>query len=160
MTFNRDPHLEERFPKLRDGVYLQKSERDVRYNCFAFVANDTYHIWQYTGRGRLGGYFWPDEVEGDSLEHVIRVYSLIGFALCDNDILEDGFVKIAIYVDDDRIPSHAARQTRDGTWVSKLGWRGKDIEHNTLDLLAGNEKDEYGTVETYMKRIRYDWEDQ
>lgn len=52
----RDAYLEERFPKLRPGLYRVKSPRDARYNCFAFAANDTQHIWEYTGPGRLGGY--------------------------------------------------------------------------------------------------------
>jgi len=159
MSSERDPYLERKFPKLQAGAYQLKSLRSTKYNCFAFVANDNKHIWQYTGPGRLGGYFWPDEVEGDSLEHFIRTYSLLGFVVCDNGDLEPDIVKIAIYVDEDNTPTHAARQTRRGTWVSKLGWRGKDIEHDTLDLLTGNQKDEYGTVARYMKKRRYDWED-
>lgn len=83
----------------------------------------------------------------------------MGFTVCENAELEPGIVKIAIYVDDDGEPSHAARQTRRGTWTSKLGSRGKDIEHDTLDALAGNQDDEYGTVERLMKRKRYEWED-
>lgn len=159
MPNGRDNDLERKFPKLNSGSYRLKSPKDKKYNCFAFVANDNQHIWQYTGPGRLGGYFWPDEVEGDSLEDVMRVYGLLGFRACDNDELEPDIVKIAIYVDEDNTPTHAARQTRRGTWTSKLGWRGKDIEHSTLDLLAGNESDEYGTVARFMRRRRYDWED-
>jgi hypothetical protein len=159
MSHERDSYLEERFPKLGSGAYQEKSPRDPSYNCFAFVANDTHHCWQYTGPGKLGGYFWPDEVKGDSIDHVVRAYELLGFVICDSANLEPGVVKIAIYVDEDGVPTHAARQSRRGTWMSKLGRRGKDIEHNTLDLLTGNEKDEYGKVERILKKRRYDWED-
>jgi hypothetical protein len=154
-----DSYLEERFPKLKGGLYETKSPRDPRYNCFAFAANDTHHVWQYTGPDKLGGYFWPNEVKGDTIEHLLRVYELLGFVVCDTTDLEPDVVKIAIYVDEDGAPSHAARQTRRGTWMSKLGKRGKDIEHETLNLLEGNQNDEYGTVERVMKRRRYAWED-
>ncbi len=39
-----DSYLEQRFPKLRPGLYRVKSPRDPKYNCFAFAANDTQHI--------------------------------------------------------------------------------------------------------------------
>jgi len=154
-----DPYLEERFPKLRPGLYRVKSPRDPRYNCFAFAANDTRHIWEYTGPGRLGGYFWPAEVHGDSLEDYVRVYELLGFKVCETADLEPEVVKIAIYVDRDSLPSHVARQTRNGTWKSKLGIRGKDIEHDSLGLLEGDEQDEYGQVAKLMKKRRYESED-
>ncbi|MEK6284610.1 MAG: hypothetical protein AABO57_02605 [Acidobacteriota bacterium] len=43
--------------------------------------------------------------------------------------------------------------------MSKLGTRGKDIEDETLDLLAGDQNDEYGRVERILKRKRYAWKD-
>ena len=155
----QDPYLEERFPKLRPELYRVKSPRDPRYNCFAFAANDTQHIWEYTGPGRLGGYFWPAEVQGDSLEDYVRVYELLGFKVCETADVEPEVVKIAIYVDRDSLPSHVARQTRSGTWKSKLGIRGKDIEHDSLELLEGDEQDEYGQVAKLMKKLRYESED-
>ena len=155
----RDPYLEQQFPKLRPGLYRLKSPSDPQYNCFAFAANDTQHVWEYTGPGRLGGYFWPAEIHGDSLTDYLRVYELLGFQACDTADLEPDTVKIAIYVDRDSLPSHIARQTRQGTWKSKLGIRGQDIEHASLDLLEGNEQDEYGYVAKLMKKRRYEAED-
>ncbi|HMV86435.1 MAG TPA: hypothetical protein PLD20_04310 [Blastocatellia bacterium] len=154
-----DSYLEERFPKLKPGHYRVTSPRDPRYNCFAFAANDTQHIWEYTGPGRLGGYFWPAEIKGDSLEDFVRVYGLLGFQECDDDALEPEVVKLAIYVDREGTPCHVARQTRQGTWKSKLGIRGKDIEHASLDLLAGEDADEYGRVAKLLKKRRYETED-
>ena len=155
----RDPYLEQQFPKLRPGLYRLKSPRDPQYNCFAFAANDTQHIWEYTGPGRLGGYFWPAEIRGDSLADYLRVYELLGFQVCDTADLEPDIVKIAIYVDHDSLPCHVARQTRRGTWKSKLGIRGHDIEHASLELLEGDEQDEYGHVAKLMKKRRYEAED-
>jgi hypothetical protein len=154
-----DAFLEERFPKLRPGLYRVKSPRDPKYNCFAFAANDIQHIWEYTGPGMLGGYFWPDEVKGDGLEDFVRVYELLGFQVCETAELEPDFVKLALYVDRDSFVSHVARQTRQGMWKSKLGIRGKDIEHESLEMLEGDEQDEYGRVARVMKRRRYEWED-
>src|SRR5215813_14618584 len=94
-----DPYLEERFPKLRPEPYRVKSPRDPKYNCFAFAANDIQHIWQYTGPGKLGGYFWPEAIKGDSLEDLIEVYRLLGFQLCDKSDFEPDLVRIAIYTD-------------------------------------------------------------
>jgi hypothetical protein len=154
-----DAYLEERFPKLRPGLYQIKSPRDPQYNCFAFAANDKQHVWQYTGPGRLGGYFWPTEVKGDSLEDCVRVYELLGFQVCETAEFEPQTVKLAIYVDRVGVPSHVARQTRQGTWKSKLGIRGKDIEHASLELLEGSDGDEYGRVAKLLKKCRYESED-
>jgi hypothetical protein len=83
----------------------------------------------------------------------------LGFRVCETADLETDVVKIAIYVDRDSLPSHVARQTRNGTWKSKLGIRGKDIEHDSLELLEGYEQDEYGQVAKLMKKRRYETED-
>ncbi len=66
------------------------------------------------------------------------------------------FEKIAIYVDTDGVPTHAARQLPDGSWTSKLGdW--EDIQHQTLEALeTGNDKAHqelgYGKVAKIMRR--------
>ena len=56
--------------------------------------------------------------------------------------------KIAIYVNPDGKPTHAARQLSSGQWTSKLG-QLEGIEHNILEGLTGSE---YGTVAVMMKR--------
>jgi hypothetical protein len=160
MLDEADPFLEKRFPKLKNGGYKVKSPRDHRYNCFAFAVNDTQHLWQYMGKGRTGGFFWIDGIDSDeTLEDFIKLYRMVGFKECDDGNLEPDTVKIAIYVDRSGTPTHAARQTRRGTWKSKLGRKGKDIEHDQIELLEGNELDEYGKVAQYMKKRRYDTED-
>ena len=48
------------------------------------------------------------------------------------------------------MPSRVAKS--DGrVWKSKLG-KGQDIEHFSLDVLEGNEADEYGIVERILRR--------
>ena len=58
-----------------------------------------------------------------------------------------GFVKVAIYGDDDGA-THVARQDGPGMWVSKLG-RDVDIVHESFEELEG---DYYGAVQVFMKK--------
>ncbi len=72
----------------------------------------------------------------------------LGYETCDNAELEAGFEKVAIYAHANRLPTHAAKQLPSGLWSSKIG-RGEDIEHNTLESLAGRL---YGDVAQILKR--------
>jgi hypothetical protein len=69
--------------------------------------------------------------------------------------LEHGVEKVAIYVDCDGVPTHAARQLADGTWTSKLGeW--EDIQHDTLEAMEDREDLGlgYGKVGLLLRRQR------
>lgn len=70
------------------------------------------------------------------------------YKVCDDGQPEPGVEKLAIYVDDNDVPQHVARQLPDGNWTSKLG-KGEDIQHNSLDSLEG---DLYGKVAIFMMR--------
>jgi hypothetical protein len=105
------------------------------------------------GPGKTKGYYWPPDLNDDSLDSWIEVFRLHGYKICDNGDFEPGFEKVAIYVDADGFTSHVAKQDVVlGKWASKLGKTGHDIVHDTLELLAGNEGDEYGEVKAFMKR--------
>ena len=52
---------------------------------------------------------------------------------CDGQDLETDFDKIAVFANDQGIPTHAARQLPSGRWSSKLG-ELEDIEHDLRDL--------------------------
>ena len=57
------------------------------------------------------------------------------FASSDNEVLEPGFEKVALFVNASGVPTHAVRLLLIGLWTSKLGeW--EDIEHE-LHALAG-----------------------
>jgi len=74
--------------------------------------------------------------------------------MCDDDSLEQGFEKVAIYVDEeDDMPSHMARQLESGWWTSKCG-NLQDITHQTLSALEGGQDYGYGKVTCIMKRKR------
>lgn len=83
----------------------------------------------------------------ETLEAYIQAYQTLGYEPDDHEILETGYQKIAIYIDSNSIPTHAARQLPNGKWTSKLGWL-EDIEHE-LDGLTG---DQYGVVGQILKR--------
>jgi hypothetical protein len=70
----------------------------------------------------------------------------LGYLVCDQDQLETGYEKIALFALAD-LPKHAARQLPSGRWTSKLGPM-EDIEHALLDL-AGIV---YGSVVLVLKR--------
>jgi hypothetical protein len=77
----------------------------------------------------------------------IKVYEKLGYIVCNDNGLEIGFEKIALYHLDGEY-MHAARQLPNGRWTSKLGFL-EDIEHDTL---SGLEDGEYGVVKCVMKR--------
>ena len=74
---------------------------------------------------------------------------MLHYVRCDTPELEEGCEKIAIYAIVDK-PTHVARQLPNGRWTSKLGGL-KDIEHATLDDLAGPI---YGYPALFMRRLR------
>jgi hypothetical protein len=61
--------------------------------------------------------------------------------------LEPNFEKIALYAIGN-IPTHAARQLGDGSWVSKLGAL-EDIQHAAFFELEGAA---YGKVVCFLRR--------
>ena len=80
-----------------------------------------------------------------------RTFEAQGFEPTSSREHELGIEKIAIYVDlKDMLPSHVAKS--DGrTWKSKLG-KGQDIAHSSLELLEGEEQDDYGIVERILRK--------
>jgi hypothetical protein len=93
--------------------------------------------------------YWPKGLPRiATLDNFIKAYESVGFQCCDDDSLEPGFEKIAIYVNSAGQPRHAARQLSNGKWTSKLG-ELVDIEHETpLSVISAG----YGNPVRFMKR--------
>jgi hypothetical protein len=147
-------HKEQAFPRLALSDYEVTSEETVtaakvQYNCIAHAAGDQTRKWACPVVP-LRGYYWPPGARyGDEIEALVSAFEAIGYKVCGDDgTLEDGFEKVAIYMDKNKEWTHAARQRLDGHWSSKLGdW--EDIRHaNVMDVGDG----EYGSVYCYMKR--------
>jgi len=144
--------LERFFPKLASSGYTITSPEDWSYNCFAFAANDTASWWDPRRIGwtpSMRG-FWYNDVPAElSLDAFVAVYQRHhGFEPCESGDFEPGYQKIAIYVDENDRPSHAARQTPNGRWMSKAGGY-EDFAHE-LSALEG--RTEYGRVAAFLKR--------
>lgn len=131
------------FPRLSPANHRLTSPASVEYNCVAWAAGDVEHWWQ-------PGEYWPAETStGDfGLGVLEAAFRMLGYEPCDEESLEPGFEKVALYGLNSFIYTHAARQLPDGKWTSKLG-KSEDIEHDAPDVVAGGV---YGEVMEIMKR--------
>lgn len=143
--------LRKRFPKLAPGTFEPKSKATGRYNCVGFAAEDERHWWEAGCNG--GRYYWPPRPHRQitDVAGVAEIFTAQGFEPTDNREIEPGYEKIAIYSSLDTLEfTHIARS--DGqVWKSKLG-KGQDIHHFSLDVLEGDQEDEYGIVEVVLRR--------
>jgi len=138
-------HLELRYPNLALTEYTVTSPKSQEYNCFAWAAGDQERWWQPTPEDE---FFWIECVPmEETLLAYIKAYQTLGYELCNDETLEIGYEKIALYVNDEGIPVHAARQLTSGMWTSKLGAL-EDIEHE-LEGLTG---ERYGNVGQVLRR--------
>ena len=99
-------------------------------------------------RSNVAGYSWSDE-RTLLVESLVSVFTELGYEPCEDDSLEDGYSKVALYALRG-LWKHAARQLPDGRWTSKLG-PDEDIEHNDLESLCGPL---YGNIYTVMRKRR------
>lgn len=134
------------FPGLRPGNHTIASPRSGLYNCIAWaVGNDGRWWWP----DALDVYFWPPDLEREETATAfVGLFRRMGFEECHSSALEPAFEKIAIYVNANGRPTHAARQLRSGWWTSKLG-KDHDIEHDNPAAVEGAH---YGRVGAVMRR--------
>lgn len=95
--------------------------------------------------------FWPipiDSKDPVTLTAFIEAFKTEHYEICSDAAFEDGYEKVAIYVDQSSEPTHAARQLPSGVWTSKMG-KGEDIEHDTLEVI---ENIHYGKPKIFLKR--------
>ncbi len=136
------------FPNSSFDPFLVTSSQTTRYNCIAWACEDT-EKWYWPDKKHM--YYWPEEIcRDETIECFIDLFKRIGYRICKNDRKEFWYTKVAIYCDDKKIPTHAARQLRNGYWTSKLG-RNYDISHTLYSMSDGY----YGNVEVFMKRRRF-----
>ena len=139
--------LETFFPGLRGTDYKITSPVDIAYNCIAWAAGDITRIW-WPDSNLIA--YWPPKIRRvESLDSFREAFESIGYSMCDNDAYEEGFEKVAIYLDQNDKPTHAAKQVNTGKWISKLG-QVEDVEHS-LDAVEGVR---YGTVAMILKRSK------
>lgn len=138
--------LADAFPALAHTGFRETSPATDGYNCIAWAAGVSDRWWE-----PCAGYHWPDGVPRNySVETLEAAYKAMGYKVCKDGALEEGFEKVAIFAIDKDFYEHAARQLPDGKWTSKLG-KNKDIEHDLASALEGAD---YGKIVRYMKRPR------
>jgi hypothetical protein len=138
--------LESLFPNLLPGQYRITSPAEKHYNCIAWAAEDS-RRWWWPGPITEEEYWPPGLSHEETLTTFQQAFTLLGFTVCENDVFEPEFEKVALFANSDGVPQHAARQLPNGRWTSKLGKR-EDIEHD-LHALEGTA---YGSVVLLLKR--------
>ena len=147
----RPPSLTGIFPKLSPSNHAITSAQTTRYNCVAWVFDDTTQAWEYSTRPEK---YWPPGIPQDgSVEAYVELFRNRGYAECSDATLESGLEKLALFVHERFGFGHVAWQAADGTWWSKLG-DSFDITHDSLDVLEGAGLDDYGTARLIMMRPR------
>jgi len=140
--------LESLFPGLRDIAWCLTSPSDADYNCIAWAAGDRTKFWWPVGESANPRRYWPPGVACEvTLSAFVAAFGTLGYVPTDAETLEPQFEKVALFVNDDGEPTHAALQLSDGNWTSKLA-RSEDIEH-PLHALEG---EIYGRVVQILKR--------
>lgn len=143
------------FPNLPvDRHFKVTSEETTDYNCIAY-AMGVNCIWVDTEG--VPWTWWPLPITGDngvdlSPDRLVEAFAVLGFEECDNDSVEEGFEKVALY--EGFNPNygfdtwlHAARIMDSSIYKSKLG-PSFDIEHSQEGVSGFY----YGHVYKYMKR--------
>jgi len=142
--------LQTKFPKLRPDNWARRSPANPRYNCLAFANGDGRHIWdpfQYGGK-----YYWPPNIKrDDNPDTWEKIFLAHGFERTESRGVENGFEKVAIYIDLTDMSANHIAMSNGQEWISKLG-KGQDIMPASLDLLEGDQGDEYGLVDRILRK--------
>ncbi len=120
-----------------------------RYNCIAWAAEDDKRRWWWPDT--QSNYYWPPGFpRQETVDAFVAIFGALGYSVCDNTSIEQGYDKVAIYTKNGK-PTHAARQLTSGShagrWTSKMG-PDVDIVHD-LEALCGSE---YGQISVIMRR--------
>ena len=141
-----DDVFERLFPALQRVGFEITSPSDQRYNCVAWAAGDVTRWW-WPAESPFA--YWPPGTDREeSVASFMQAFATLGYERALSGDLEPQFEKVAIFASSDGIPTHMARQLRDGTWTSKVGSL-EDIRHQELSGLEGAE---YGTVVVFLRR--------
>ena len=142
------------FLDLKDDDFDITSDDTPIYNCIGFAIGFT-DVWVALGHPtRIPWFWWPETVPFSSdKDALVKTFEYFGFIKCDDDQIELGWDKVALYGDDVQW-LHAAKVIGPNLYHSKLGC-GHDIHHKgDKDLLQRTRRpdDSYGKVYQYMKR--------
>lgn len=79
------------FPNSVTSPFEVTSSPNVNYNCISWAYGvNNIKMWPSTP-----GFFWSDNIKNDiNLNSFIDLFESIGYSVCENDSLENGFLKI------------------------------------------------------------------
>jgi hypothetical protein len=144
------PQRESQFPRLARPNYEVTSDETAVYNCIAYAADDTTRKWGCPDIPDPAYYWPPGARRGDELAALVSAFEQIGYELCDDRDVNEGYDKVVLYADRHGDWTHAAKQLSNGQWSSKLGdW--EDIRHEA-EMDVGDSA--YGLACRYMRRRR------
>lgn len=134
------------FPNLgSDDKFKVNSPLTDVYNCIAFAMGLTdrwVDIFAYPG------HWWPPiEERSENKDSLVKAFEYMGFEICDNADVEDGYDKVVLFCKDEKW-THAARIVANGVEHSKFG-KGWDAFHGGNNIFHGSD---YGDEYAYMKR--------
>jgi len=144
----------EEFGNVRHDNFICSSDptrdSDDKYNCVAWAVGKKDNFWWPR---QLAGYHWPkglprEPLNKETVENFIRAIETEGFERCNDGNFENGYEKVAIYVNHLEVPKHVARSLPNGSWTSKMG-DDEDIEHPTLEVLEGHG---FGRAKYFLRR--------
>jgi len=117
------PSKEALWPHLRSEGYAVTSPQTWNYNCIALAAGMESEWWWPDPYGDAA---WPRGVSREeTLEAFAAAFATLGYTICQNGELEQGYEKVAIYAQNG-VPTHAARQLHDA--AGQASWeRGKTL---------------------------------
>ena len=69
----------------------------------------------------------------ETIAAFLAVITRLGYESCDNEALEQGVEKVALFATPDGEPTHAARQLVNGRWTSKLRLLSKILNTSLHD---------------------------
>jgi hypothetical protein len=146
---SRPKHLKrcDEFPKLMKKNHEVTSNFDPRYNCIAFAADildkKYWPNW-------LPDFAWPQNIpRSETLDAFIAFYGQFGYLGPSDATYDAAKDKVAIFLDKNGKPTHAAKQISPNRWASKLG-NSFDIQHQR-DAVSGGL---YGQIAYYLERLK------
>jgi len=144
VTPNERTRLIRQFPNLAHEDFEIICPASRAYNCVAYAAGDTGQPWS----DEPGDYWPPQVARNPTVRGLENLFRWLGFAKCRGPRPESGYQKVALY-GSQNLWTHAALQTPNGRWRSKLGREGPLIEHQAAAGLSG---ELYGRPYLYMRR--------
>ena len=142
-TPNERARLIRDFPNLANEDFEIIGPASDVYNCIAYAAGYSDQPWS----DEQGDYWPPQVAQNPTVRGLENLFKWLGFKKCHGPRLEAGYEKVALY-GSMNLWTHAALQTPNGRWRSKLGEK-QLIEHQTPPGVSG---EQYGRPYLYMRR--------